>query len=70
LFDNLSTKDVLIKVLPYTTIPKDDNTILGETQSIVVSIVFTCHPQPTLVLGIWMLVIQVVWILLVMIFTT
>jgi hypothetical protein len=40
LFDNLSTKYVLIKVLPYTTIPKDDNTILGETQSIVVSIVF------------------------------
>jgi hypothetical protein len=45
LFDNLSTKDVLIKVLPYMTIPKDDNTILGETQSIVVSIIFTCHPQ-------------------------
>jgi hypothetical protein len=45
LFNNLSTKDVLIKVLPYTTIPKDDNTILSETQSIVVSIVFTCHPQ-------------------------
>jgi hypothetical protein len=45
LFDNLSIKDVLIKVLPYMTIPKDDNTILGEMQSIVVSIVFTCHPQ-------------------------
>jgi hypothetical protein len=45
LFDNLSTKYVLNKVLPYTTIPKDDNIVLGETQSIVVSIVFTCHPQ-------------------------